>query len=155
LVVQYQNTVLQANVEVENALVGFLKAQQAVKSLAESAAAAEQSLELVRSQYDAGKTDFNRVLNVEQSLNLQQDLLAVAQGSVATNLALLYKALGGGWQIRLNDPAATPDVANGATGEPVPAANPAPAAVPTPPSAPAPMPPAQTKRSSNPPSDGT
>ena len=136
LVVQYQNTVLQANVEAENSLVGFLKAQQAVKSLADSATAAEQSLELVRSQYDAGKTDFNRVLNVEQSLNLQQDLLAVAQGSVATNLALLYRALGGGWQIRLGEQSSEPDGASVQPAEPVPApaSDPDAASAPMPPS---------------------
>ena len=37
LVLTYQDTVLQANAEVENALIGFLKAQQAVKFLATSA----------------------------------------------------------------------------------------------------------------------
>jgi NodT family efflux transporter outer membrane factor (OMF) lipoprotein len=40
LVLAYQETVLRANAEVENALVGFLKAQQAVKFLATSADAA-------------------------------------------------------------------------------------------------------------------
>ena len=38
LVLQYQNTVLQANAEAENAMVGFLQAQQQVKYLATSAA---------------------------------------------------------------------------------------------------------------------
>lgn len=101
LAVTYQNLVLQANAEAENALVGFLKAQQQVKYLAESVSAAEQSVGLVRDQYDAGKTDFNRVLTVEQTLTQQQDQLALAQGSVAKSLISLYKALGGGWQIRL------------------------------------------------------
>ena len=98
LAYQYQNTVLQANAEAEDALVGFLKFQQQVKYLATSAQAANESLGLVRDQYNAGKTDFNRVVNVEQLLTQQQDQLAVAQGAVANNLVLLYKALGGGWQ---------------------------------------------------------
>ncbi len=101
LVVTYQNTVLQANAEAENAMVAFLKAQQQVKDLADSAEASKQSVGLVRDQYNAGKADFNRVLTVEQQLTVQQDQLANAQGSVAKNLVLLYKALGGGWQIRL------------------------------------------------------
>jgi NodT family efflux transporter outer membrane factor (OMF) lipoprotein len=104
LVLVYQDTVLRANAEVENALVGFLKAQQAVRFLATSADAATQSLDLVRLQYDAGKTDFNRVLNVEQSLTQQEDQLAVAQGAVAQNLILVYRSIGGGWQIRLGLP---------------------------------------------------
>ena len=49
LVVQYQNTVLQANAEAENALIGFLNAQQQVQSLPKAPSWAEQSLDLVRS----------------------------------------------------------------------------------------------------------
>ena len=122
LAYQYQNTVLQANAEAENALVGFLKFQQQVKYLATSTNAAAESLGLVRDQYNAGKTDFNRVLNVEQFLTQQQDQLAVAQGAVANNLVLLYKALGGGWQIRFGAPAESqPNAMAGQSVEPVPA----------------------------------
>ena len=102
---QYQNTVLQANAEAENAMIGFLKSQQQVRSLAESVEAARESVELVMSQYREGIVDFNRVFNVQQFLTQQQDQLAVVQGSVAQNLIQLYKALGGGWQIRFSDPA--------------------------------------------------
>ncbi|MEN6459521.1 MAG: efflux transporter outer membrane subunit [Thermoguttaceae bacterium] len=108
LVIQYQNTVLRANAEAENALVGFLQAQQQVKFLATSVQAAEQSLGLVEQQYNEGRADFNRVFNVQQTLTQQEDQLAVARGSVSQNLVQLYKALGGGWQIRLDGAAATP-----------------------------------------------
>lgn len=104
LAVLYQNTVLQANAEAENAIVGFLKAQQQAKALSRSAEAASQSVELVLSQYNQGTVDFNRVFNVQQFLTQQQDQLAIAQGSVAQNLIQVYRALGGGWQIRLNPP---------------------------------------------------
>ncbi len=33
----------------------------------------------------------------------QQDAAAQAEGNVALNLILLYRALGGGWQIRVNN----------------------------------------------------
>jgi hypothetical protein len=33
----------------------------------------------------------------------QQDAAAQAEGNIALNLILLYRALGGGWQIRLHD----------------------------------------------------
>jgi NodT family efflux transporter outer membrane factor (OMF) lipoprotein len=102
LVATYQNMVLNANAEVENGVVKFLNAQRQVRYLAGSTHAAQQSVELVRSQYDAGKTDFNRVITVEQALTQQQDQLAVAQGDVVQNLVLIYKALGGGWQIRVD-----------------------------------------------------
>jgi len=103
LIYTYQNKVLQANAEAENALVKFLNDQQQVKYLATSVTAAEQSLNLVRDQYNEGKTDFNRVLTIEQQLNQQENALAATQGSVVQNLIQVYKALGGGWQIRLRN----------------------------------------------------
>jgi len=138
--VEYQNTVLRANAEVEDALISFLNSQQQVKSLAESTTASEQSLGLVRDQYTAGRTDFNRVLIVEQDLTRQQDLLAVSQGSVAGNLIQLYKALGGGWQIRLAAPASPPSVPAEPEGElePINELEPLPAPAPEPPPLPPP-----------------
>jgi NodT family efflux transporter outer membrane factor (OMF) lipoprotein len=102
LAATYQNLVLQANAEVENGVTRFLNAQLQVRFLTASTRAAEQSVQLVRSQYDAGKTDFNRVLVVEQALAQQQDQLALTVGAVVQNLVDIYKALGGGWQIRLD-----------------------------------------------------
>ena len=111
LAATYQNLVLQANAEVENAVVRFLNAQEQVRFLTTSTRAADQSVGLVRSQYDAGKTDFNRVLIVEQALTQQQDQLAFGEGAVVQNLVDIYKALGGGWQIRLDNSANQPAAA--------------------------------------------
>jgi NodT family efflux transporter outer membrane factor (OMF) lipoprotein len=109
LAVQYQNVVLQANAEAENAIINFLKTQQQVESLAKSAEASGESVDLVSSQYHEGTVDFNRVFTVQRELTVQQDQLAVAEGSVAQYLIQLYRALGGGWQIRLNN--STPQAA--------------------------------------------
>ncbi|MGD9343926.1 MAG: hypothetical protein PVJ25_07795, partial [Desulfuromonadales bacterium] len=52
----------------------------------------------------------------------QQDLLAATEGSVATNLVQVYRALGGGWEIRGQQdpvdllPAATKDEMRERTG---------------------------------------
>ena len=128
LAVQYQNTVLQANAEAENAIVGFLKAQQRVKWLTQSADAARESVDLVSQQYREGTVDFNRVFSNQEQLTQQQDQLAVAQGAVDQNLIRLYKALGGGWQIRLDNP---PAEMVAAAEQPAPAAVTAPAPEPT------------------------
>jgi len=125
LAVLYQNTVLQANTEAENALVGVLKFRLQVKFLTGSIEASRESLGLVRAQYDEGTTDFNRVLNVEQLLTQQEDQLAVAQGSAAGSLVQLYKALGGGWQIRLAAPEQPPGAAAEPAGQPAPLPPPA------------------------------
>ena len=54
---------------------------------------------LRRPQADA----FNRVFTLETTQVQQQDNLAVAQGNIALNLINVYRALGGGWQIRCQD----------------------------------------------------
>jgi NodT family efflux transporter outer membrane factor (OMF) lipoprotein len=100
LVAKYQQTALTAAEEVENALVTFLKSQERSKYLAESVAAAKDSVRIVVAQYKAGMADFNRVSLLEQDLVNRQNLYAEAQGQVASGLVQVYRALGGGWQIR-------------------------------------------------------
>jgi NodT family efflux transporter outer membrane factor (OMF) lipoprotein len=100
LVAAYQNTVLSAAQDVENGLVTFLKAQQRTKFQAASADDAEDAVQTAVAQYKAGTVDFTRVTQLEQNLVTQQDTLAQAQGEIVTGLIQVYKALGGGWQIR-------------------------------------------------------
>jgi len=114
LVVTYQLTVLQANEEVENGLVTFLRAQQREKHLAASAEAATDAVKTILLQYSAGKSeaDFNRYALIEQNRVQQQDLLAQSRGEIAQGLVEVYRALGGGWEIRLDGgPAMPPPVA--------------------------------------------
>ena len=101
LIVAYQSSVLEANKEVENALVAFLRSQQRARSLAISVDAAARAADIALAQYRAGIIDFNRVALIEQNLVSQQDLLAQTQGQIAVGLVETYRALGGGWQIRL------------------------------------------------------
>jgi NodT family efflux transporter outer membrane factor (OMF) lipoprotein len=100
LIVNYQNTVLEASREVEDGLVGFLRAKEQVVFLAESVEAAQRSVDLALLQYRDGVADYQRVLDTQQSLVAQQDLKTASQGDIATNLIAMYRALGGGWQIR-------------------------------------------------------
>ncbi len=99
--VNYQNTVLQAAAEVESSLYGFLKAQQQLAYLAESTENVLQSLKLSTIQYKEGETDFLRVAIAAANLARQQDSQAAVEGLVASNLIGAYKALGGGWELRL------------------------------------------------------
>ncbi len=100
LIVNYQNTVLEASREVEDALVGFLRAKEQVGFLSESVDAAQRSVELALLQYRDGVADYQRVLDTQEALAAQQDLKTSRQGDIATNLIAMYRALGGGWQIR-------------------------------------------------------
>lgn len=45
--------------------------------------------------------DFQRVLDPQQNLVRQQDNLVATTGDVVLSLVGLYKALGGGWEIRI------------------------------------------------------
>jgi NodT family efflux transporter outer membrane factor (OMF) lipoprotein len=100
LVATYQNTVLSAAQDVENGLVTFLEAQQFTKFQAESVKDAQDAVDTALAQYKAGTIDFTRVTQLEQTLVTQQDTLAQAQGEIVTGLIQVYKALGGGWQLR-------------------------------------------------------
>ncbi|MGO8750549.1 MAG: efflux transporter outer membrane subunit [Thermoguttaceae bacterium] len=101
LVATYQNTVLSADQDAENGLVTFLRAQQRAKSQAASVADAKRAVDIVVAQYSQGVTDLTRVTLLQQNLVPLEDTLAQAQGEIATGLIQVYRALGGGWEIRL------------------------------------------------------
>jgi NodT family efflux transporter outer membrane factor (OMF) lipoprotein len=98
--VDYQNSVLTAQKQVEDGLATFLESRKQVDDLQRSVAAANTALQLASVQYQLGTRDFTTVLTAEQNLYSAQNGLAVAQGNVSVGLATVYRALGGGWQIR-------------------------------------------------------
>lgn len=113
LIALYQNTVLQANAEVESGLVEFLRSQEQATFLNASVDASVRATRVALTQYEFGMIDFNRVSLIEQNLVSQQDLYAQAEGDIALGLIEIYRALGGGWQIRLEEsqgPVALPPV---------------------------------------------
>ena len=99
--VDYQNAVLTAGREVEDNLVLFLRAQTRAKQLFESAKEAKIAAdEAVLLSKDV-KFDLNQAFVTSNFLVTQQDKLAQAQGDIALGFIQIYKALGGGWEIRL------------------------------------------------------
>jgi NodT family efflux transporter outer membrane factor (OMF) lipoprotein len=103
LLVAYANTVLIAQQEVEDALVGYLRGSEQVGSLSQSVAAATKAVEISLVQYREGATDFTSVLNAQQVKIREEDLLASTRGSVALSVIGLNKAVGGGWELRGSD----------------------------------------------------
>ena len=100
LLATYQNTVLSAQQDVEDNLTGFLRTQEQASALKESVVAAQSSLDLAVIQYREGITDFTTVLTAQQALLSAEDSLASALGNISIFLVGVYRALGGGWQIR-------------------------------------------------------
>ena len=99
--INYQETVLRAYREVEDAMVGFLRTREEVGFLAESVKASKRSVDLSMIQYREGLTDYQRVLDTQRFLVQGQDFMTDTMGRVVTNLIAMYKGLGGGWEIRV------------------------------------------------------
>lgn len=102
-VVNYQNAVLAAHQEVEDAIISFIEAKQRLEQLRQSAAAVAEAVETVRLQYKEGKADFGRVFVLESALVQRQDELVSVEAEVSISLVKIYKGLGGGWQLRLGN----------------------------------------------------
>ena len=100
LLVNYQNTVLKAAAEVEDATTSYLAARDQVGYLEDGAAASQRAVDLSTIQYRDGVASYTRVLDSQRFLLLQQDQVAQARGRVAASLVSVYKALGGGWELR-------------------------------------------------------
>jgi outer membrane protein TolC len=95
---QYQDTVLRAARETDDAAVSFAKGRAQVEILEQAVVAAKRSLDIATVQYREGLVDFQRVLDSQRTLFSQQERLVTIRGGVTQSLIALYKAMGGGWQ---------------------------------------------------------
>ncbi len=96
---QYQQTVLSALEETENALVNYNREKVRLSLLESAAKASVKADELARLRFDEGVSDFLTVLDTELRLLDDQEKLASSQTATATALVAVYKALGGGWEV--------------------------------------------------------
>ena len=97
LIEVYRDSVRQAAREADDAARGLTKALERERILREAAVSAERSLTLASAQYREGYADFQRVLDAQRALLVQQDAYLVTRNGAVSNLIALYKALGGGW----------------------------------------------------------
>jgi multidrug efflux system outer membrane protein len=95
----YEQTVLTALEETENALVSYNRQRARRGLLASAATSSERAHQLAHLRFEDGITDFLTVLDAERRLLLDQELLAQSQTATATSLIAVYKALGGGWEV--------------------------------------------------------
>ncbi|MGQ0429215.1 MAG: TolC family protein [Gammaproteobacteria bacterium] len=91
----YQETVLRALEETENALAGFRAANRAEDQLRAGAAAAAEAARLARMRFDVGAGDYLALLDAERVQLDLEDQHVQAATNRATALAALYKALAG------------------------------------------------------------
>ena len=93
----YQNAVLDAQREVEDGIVEFIKKSEQYKFDLAAAKANEESVELAIASFKEGKSDFSRVFVVQSSLVQAQDLVVSTKACIALALIQTYRSLGGGW----------------------------------------------------------
>lgn len=109
-IVSYQDIVLRAAREVEDAMADFVAAGEMAAFFKDGSAASARAVDLALIQYREGTADFTRVLDAQRLLLAQQDGLAQAQGKSSRSLVAIYKALGGGWENRSLDGLVPDDV---------------------------------------------
>jgi outer membrane protein, multidrug efflux system len=96
---RYEQTVLLALEETENAFVNYAEDQKRLLALAERATASRRAAELARIQYEEGAVDFLRLLDAESTVLDAEDSVTAAETALNTDVVAIYKALGGGWTL--------------------------------------------------------
>jgi outer membrane protein, multidrug efflux system len=104
--IAYESGILTALEEVENALKAHAASRDRLDARQAAALAARNAAQLVQQQYQAGLSDFQKVLDTQRTRLTAEDNLSTAQSAVLTSLIKLYKALGGGWEqpVAVRDP---------------------------------------------------
>jgi outer membrane protein, multidrug efflux system len=94
----YEQTVLRALEETENALITHARTRDSLGDAAAAAAASQTAARIARTRYEGGMVDFLDVLDAERTQLADEDRLVQSRTDAATSLVAVYKALGGGWQ---------------------------------------------------------
>ncbi len=91
----YQQTVLRAIEDLNDAVAAYGQRQAQTARLAEQVAAARKAADLARIRYREGGIDFLRVLDADRGQLEAEDALSQAQTAANTDVVAIYKALGG------------------------------------------------------------
>src|ERR1700733_13393882 len=95
----FQETVLRAWKEVDDALTNFREAQRRRIDIARSVAENQSALQAARQRYSEGATNFLDVTATQAQLLQSENDLSDSDTEIATDLVNLYRALGGGWAL--------------------------------------------------------
>ena len=95
--VNYREVVIQAARETEDAMVSLNGSQIQEDILVETVESANRSNDLSVLRYKEGFSDYQRVLDSQQSLSQQQQRLAIQRGTSVISIVSLYQSLGGSW----------------------------------------------------------
>ena len=94
---QYEQAILLALEEVENALSAHTRELRRAGVPAGAVAANHRALELAMDRYTSGLESFLSVLDAQRSVYAAQDQLVQSERNAVVSLISVYKSLGGGW----------------------------------------------------------
>ncbi len=97
LIETYQNSVLQAAREVDDAAYSIQKTAEQQVLIDKAVEASQRALEIANTRYREGYADFQRVLDAQRAMFAQAERKVLTQGSNIAAVISLYKGLGGGW----------------------------------------------------------
>jgi len=98
----YEQQVLLALEESENAFSDYSRAQERLLALLRQSGASRAAAEQAAIRYREGTVDFLVLLDAERERLAAEDAQAQAEVEVYRGVVGLYKALGGGWQLASN-----------------------------------------------------
>jgi multidrug efflux system outer membrane protein len=94
----YEQTVLRALEDTEDALVTHSRTRDSLRDATQAAEASRTAARIARTRYEGGLVDFLDVLDAERTQLAAEDQLAQFRTQAATSLIAVYKALGGAWE---------------------------------------------------------
>jgi multidrug efflux system outer membrane protein len=94
-VAEFEQVVLRALEETENALVSYREEQARLVKLNEQARESTRAATIARVRYQEGVVDFLALLDAERTQLEAEDAVAQAEAGVFTSVIAVYKALGG------------------------------------------------------------
>jgi len=94
---RYRAAILNALLEVEDALVVLRDDRLRFASLQRASASASNAALLARQRYSSGLVDYQTVLDTQRSQLTAQDNEVSANADISADHVRLYRALGGGW----------------------------------------------------------
>lgn len=97
---KYVNLVLQAQQEVQDNITQYVETQNSESELKKANDAAKLATKLAIVRYKEGEADYTTVIYVLRMQLQIQTSLTKAKGDVSQAMVAIYRALGGGWQIR-------------------------------------------------------
>lgn len=100
----YQNQVLNAQKEVEDALITISTTKSSAEDYTRGVIAAKSAADLALERYKSGQNDYTTVITAQQSLLSIENSLVQTKSNELIGYVGAFKALGGGWTAQMTPP---------------------------------------------------